>query len=202
MPSVYQLKAYIQEALRPIASILAMRGIAPNHVTIFAMYCSVLYGIVLCFGPLGFWLLLPVFLAFRLALNVIDGIMAIEHGMKTPLGTALNELGTVVSDVALFIPFIFFAFHAAWVIAFFILMSVVNEMCGVIAFMICGERLYDGPMGSGDRAIATGVMGLLIGVGVISAKVIGVLFLILSLLVIWSSINRIRSAIALKEVQS
>ena len=202
MPSMYQLKAHVQEALRPIASTLAMRGITANHVTIFTMYCSVLYGIALCFGPLGFWLLLPVFLAFRLALNVIDGIMAIEHGMKTPLGTALNELGTVVSDVALFIPFIFFAFHAAWVIAFFILMSVINEMCGVIAFMICGERLYDGPMGSGDRAIATGMMGFLIGVGFISAKVIGVLFLILSLLVIWSSINRIRSAIALKEVQS
>ena len=199
MPSMYQLKAHVQEALRPIASTLAMRGITANHVTIFTMYCSVLYGIALCFGPLLFWFLLPVFLAFRLALNVIDGIMAIEHGMKTPLGTALNELGTVVSDVALFIPFIFFAFHAAWVIAFFILMSVVNEMCGVIAFMICGERLYDGPMGSSDRAIATGVMGFLIGVGVISAKVIGVLFLILSLLVIWSSINRIRSAIALKE---
>jgi len=201
MPSVYQLKAHFQELLRPIASTLAMRGITANHVTVFAMYCSVLYGIVLCFGPLIFWFLLPVFLLFRMALNAIDGIMAKEHGMKTPLGMALNELGDVVSDVALFIPFIFFAFHAAWVIAFFILMSVINEMCGVIAFMMCGERRYDGPMGKSDRAVATGVMGFFIGLGVISSKVIGVLFLILSLLVIWSSVNRIRAAIRIEEEQ-
>lgn len=201
MPSVYQLKAHFQELLRPIASTLAMRGITANHVTVFAMYCSVLYGIVLCFGPLLFWFLLPVFLMFRMALNAIDGIMAKEHGMKTPLGMALNELGDVVSDVALFIPFIFFAFHAAWVIAFFILMSVINEMCGVIAFMMCGERRYDGPMGKSDRAVATGAMGFFIGLSVISSKVIGVLFLILSLLVIWSSVNRIRSAIRIEEEQ-
>ncbi len=195
MWSVYQFKVHFQDILRPIASALATRGVTANHVTCFALYTSILYGLVLCFDYRAFWIGLPAFLVFRMALNAIDGIMAREYGMKSHLGMALNEIGDVLSDVALFIPFIFFAPHAAWVVAFFIYMAALNEMCGVVGYMMSGKRRYDGPMGKSDRALATGLLGFLIGLGVVSGKGIGAVFFLLSLLVIWSSINRIRGAI-------
>ncbi len=39
-----------------------------------------------------------------MALNAIDGMLAREHAMQTPLGAMLNELGDVVSDAALYLP--------------------------------------------------------------------------------------------------
>jgi CDP-diacylglycerol--glycerol-3-phosphate 3-phosphatidyltransferase len=35
-----------------------------------------------------------------MALNAIDGMLAREHDMQSPLGAMLNELGDVLSDVA------------------------------------------------------------------------------------------------------
>ena len=195
MWSAYQFKAHFQDMLRPISSTLAMRGITANHVTFFSTYCSILYGIVLCFDIRFFWLALPFFLAFRMALNAIDGIMAREHGMKSHFGIALNELGDVISDTALFIPFIFFAPHAAWVVALFILLSVLCEMAGVVGFMMSGERRHEGPMGKIDRTMATGLIGFLIGLGVVSPKGIGAVFMVLSVLIVWSCVNRVRAAI-------
>ena len=40
----------------------------------------------------------------------------------------------------------------------FILLSIINEFCGVIAKVISGERRYDGPMGKSDRAFLIGVI--------------------------------------------
>ena len=41
---------------------------------------------------------------------------------------------------------------------FFILLSIINEFCGLIAKVISGERRYDGPMGKSDRAFLVGVI--------------------------------------------
>ena len=50
-------------------------------------------------------LLLPRGCFARMALNAIDGMLAREHGQKIELGALLNELGDVVSDAALYLPF-------------------------------------------------------------------------------------------------
>ena len=50
-------------------------------------------------------LLLPPVLFVRMALNAIDGMLAREFAQKSALGAVLNELGDVVSDTALYLPF-------------------------------------------------------------------------------------------------
>ena len=50
-------------------------------------------------------LLLPLVLFLRMALNAIDGMMAREFGQKSRLGAVLNELGDVLSDACLYLPF-------------------------------------------------------------------------------------------------
>ncbi len=195
MISVYDLKSRFQDLLRPVCKSLADKGVTANQITITALVLSALYGMLLCLNIPLLWLLLPVFLFIRMGLNAIDGMLAREHNMKSKLGMALNELGDVVSDTALFVPFIFYAPEAVWAVGAFILIATLNEFCGVLAFMMSGQRRYDGPMGKSDRAAVTGVLGFLIGIGVSLQGILGWVFVLLAILCIWSCINRLRSAL-------
>ena len=51
------------------------------------------------------FLLLPLWLFVRMALNAVDGMLAREFGQKSRLGAYLNEISDVVSDAALYAPF-------------------------------------------------------------------------------------------------
>lgn len=195
MITVYDLKARFQKLLRPISNRLAERGMTANQITIAALFFSVFFGILLCFNISVFWLFLPVFLFVRMGLNAIDGMLAREHNMKTNLGMALNEAGDVISDTALFIPFVLFAGSGAWVVALFIFLAFMTEFCGLLSFMMIGERRYDGPMGKSDRAFATGILGFFIGLGYIGPVLTGWVFLLLSIFCVWSCFNRLRPAL-------
>ena len=77
------------------------------------------------------WLLLPVFLFLRMALNAIDGMLAREHGQKSRLGGILNEVGDVVSDAALYLPFALLLAQPAWV-ALAVVLALLTEFVGVL----------------------------------------------------------------------
>lgn len=195
MISVYDLKSRFQDLLRPLCKSLADKGVTANQVTITALVLSALYGTLLCFNIQLLWVFLPVFLFVRMGLNAIDGMLAREHNMKSKLGMALNELGDVVSDTTLFIPFIFYAPEAIWAVGAFILVAALSEFCGILAFMMSGQRCYDGPMGKSDRAVVTGILGCLIGLGISLQGVLGWIFVLITSLCVWSCINRLRSAL-------
>ena len=82
-------------------------GVTANAVTVFAALGSIAgrrrYRRGAGFGAV--FLLLPLWLFLRMALNAIDGMLAREFGQKSPLGAYLNEIGDVVSDAALYAPF-------------------------------------------------------------------------------------------------
>ena len=195
MTSVYELKSRFQNLLRPLTAALAHKGITANHVTISALVLSIIYGTSLCFGLAELWVLLPLFLFIRMAMNAIDGMLAREHDMSSKLGMALNETGDVVSDTALTIPFLFYAPHAASAILVFIFMAVLTEFCGILAHMISGNRRYDGPMGKSDRAVIMGILGFLIGIGVSLQTWVVWIFASMALLCLYSCLNRLRLAI-------
>src|SRR5512137_909944 len=104
MPSVYDLKPRFQSLLRPAMRGLAEQGCTPNAVTLAAIGGSFALGALLLARP-GRWTLLavPVWLFLRMALNAVDGMMARELGMSSNLGAVLNELGDVLSDLALYL---------------------------------------------------------------------------------------------------
>tara|TARA_X000001036_G_scaffold436754_1_gene480551 strand:- start:2146 stop:2739 length:594 start_codon:yes stop_codon:yes gene_type:complete len=195
MISVYDLKSRFQDLLRPICKGLAERGVTANQVTLTALGLSIFYGALLCFNISALWLALPLFLFIRMGLNAIDGMLAREHNMKSKLGMALNELGDVISDTALFIPFIFYAPAAGYAVAAFIFVAALSELCGLLAFMMSGTRRYDGPMGKSDRAAATGILGFIIGLGISLQSTLGIIFIFLTLLCIWSCVNRLSAAL-------
>ncbi len=166
--TIYDLKPEFQNLLRPLCNSLAKAGATANQVTIAAALMSVLVGLLFALFPTSRWaaLLIPVSLFVRMALNAIDGMLAREHDMKSDLGGVLNELGDVISDAALYLPFALVPGISAGLVVTAVVLSVLTEMAGVVAVQIGARRRYDGPMGKSDRAFVFGLLGLLLGIGV------------------------------------
>jgi CDP-diacylglycerol--glycerol-3-phosphate 3-phosphatidyltransferase len=198
MPSVYQLKPAFQSLLRPFVHRLAASGVTANQVTVAAMMLSLAGGAVIVWRheDRRVLLLLPFVLLVRMALNAIDGMLAREHNQKSALGAVLNELGDVLSDVALYLPLVLVPGFDSSLVVGIVLLAVLSEMTGVVAVQIGASRRYDGPMGKSDRAFTFGLLGLLLGFGAPLEKVLRyVLILVFTLLAI-TIFNRARRALA------
>lgn len=169
MPTLYQLKPKFQQLLRPLLHRLHGVGVSANAVTVTAMGLSMLLGSVLWYFPRVpvLWLLLPVFLLLRMALNAIDGMLAREFNQQSRVGAILNEVGDVVSDCFLYVPFGLIYGVSFSLVLLIVLLAILSEFIGVLGQVIGGGRRYDGPMGKSDRAFVFGALALLNGVGLI-----------------------------------
>ncbi len=165
--TIYDLKPRFQDLLRPVCRVLASAGVTANAVTIAAILLSVVVGMLV--WPFGrselFLILVPVVLFVRMALNAIDGMLAREHDQMTALGAILNELGDVLADVALYLPFALLPKMPASLIVLIVILGVITEMTGVIAVQIGASRRYDGPVGKSDRAFFFGLVAILLAAG-------------------------------------
>lgn len=198
MPTIYDLKPRFQARLRPLADRLASGGVTANGVTLAALALSLAHGAWLALAPdsrLPF-LLLPVTLASRMALNAIDGMMAREHGMKSAAGAVLNELGDVVSDAALYLPFALVAGVNAPLVVLVVIFAIIGEMAGALGPVLGGMRRYDGPLGKSDRAFAFGLLAFLIGIGIAPGLWTTVYLAVLLALAGLTIVNRARSIVA------
>jgi CDP-diacylglycerol--glycerol-3-phosphate 3-phosphatidyltransferase len=197
MPSIYQLKPAFQGLLRPLVRLLARKGVTANQVTLLAAGLSVVLGISLAIWPahLLVWLLLPVLLFVRMALNAIDGMLAREHDMKSPLGAFLNELGDVISDVALYLPFAVLPGVSAWLAISAVIAAILTEFTGVVALQAGSSRRYDGPLGKSDRAAVYGAMGLALGLGVTPGLWTTIVLAVVLSFSLLTVLNRLRQAL-------
>jgi CDP-diacylglycerol--glycerol-3-phosphate 3-phosphatidyltransferase len=196
--TLYDLKPRFQALLRPYAERLARAGVTANQVTLGAAAGSLVIGLIL--GELGWlrplFLLLPVWLFIRMALNAIDGMLAREFGQKSKLGAYLNELCDVVSDAALILPFCFVRPFGPVSVILVVLLAWLSEYAGVMGPLAGAERRYDGPLGKSDRAFALGALGLWVG---LLLPMPDWLFWLMPLLAILSAAtvwNRVRRGIA------
>ena len=160
--SIYDLKPKFQNLLRPLVIKLEQRGVTANQVTLTACAISVILGLILTALSGYHWLfiLIPIWLFVRMALNAIDGMLAREFNQKSRLGGYLNEITDVVSDAALYLPFAFVSPFDALQIGLIIWLSALTEFCGVLGQVQGKTRRYDGPLGKSDRAFLFGVLGL------------------------------------------
>ena len=196
--TIYDLKPAFQDLLRPICKSLANAGVSANQVTVAAMAISLLVGGLFAAYPTSAWaaFLLPIWLFLRMALNAIDGMLAREHNMKSALGGMLNEIGDVISDTALYLPFALVPGLAPQLVIAVVLISIFTEMAGIVAIQIGASRRYDGPMGKSDRAFVFGLLALLLGLGVETGWWMNAGLGVVALLTAWTVINRCRKALA------
>ena len=194
--SVYQLKPRFQQLLQPVLQCLARWGISPNQLTLATMGLMLLYGAALLLWPgcSGLWLGLPLVLLVRMALNALDGMLANSTGNKTKLGAVLNELCDQVSDAALYLPFALAPGVHAGLLVLVVMAASWAEFSGLAALAAGAKRRFDGPMGKSDRAVAFGLLGLVVGSGAAPAWPNSLLLIVLVLLA-WTLRNRVRAAV-------
>lgn len=198
MPTLYAIKPAFQSLLRPLTDWLASRGVTANQVTVAAAILSIAAGLAIAAYPASpaILLLLTVVLFLRMALNAIDGMLAREHGQASKLGMYLNELCDVVSDLALILPFIAVDGFPAWGVVAFAITAILVELTGILGLAAGIGRNYAGPFGKSDRALALGIIAVLVattpGILAVSAWIFPALA-VLSLLTV---ANRVRACLA------
>jgi CDP-diacylglycerol---glycerol-3-phosphate 3-phosphatidyltransferase len=198
MFSIYGFKPRFQALLRPVAASLARAGVTANHVTLTAVALSIGYGaaITATHGATALLLGLPLVLLLRMALNAIDGMVAREFGQKSDLGLVLNELGDVVSDAALYLPFALISGFDPALVVTLVVFAVLTEFTGLLAIPLARPRNYAGPFGKSDRAAFFGALAMLVGFGVLPALWLDVILAAGVLLSLLTIVNRARGALA------
>lgn len=196
--SIYDLKPKFQNLLRPLVITLEQRGVTANQVTLTACAISIILGLILTALSGYHWLfiLIPIWLFVRMALNAIDGMLAREFNQKSRLGGYLNEITDVVSDAALYLPFAFVHPFDTLQIGLIIWLSALTEFCGVLGQVQGKTRRYDGPLGKSDRAFLFGVLGLVyVFVPTLPDFLYGLLWVDIILLIV-TCVNRVKSGLA------
>lgn len=190
-------KPIIQKFLRPATRHLAAAGITANQVTVTTILLSLAGGGIVLALPGEDWpiLLIPVVLILRVAFNHIDGMLACEHNMKTPLGAVLNELADVISDAALYLPLALVPGVAAVLLVPAVVLGILAEITGVMATLIGADRREDGPMSKKPRGLVIGGSALAIGLGVPPGPWLHSLLLIMLPLQVMTIVNRLNRAV-------
>lgn len=198
MISIYQLKPRFQNLLRPMVQRLFDRGVTANQVTLAACAISILIGAGVALFAAYQWVfvLIPLWMIVRMALNAIDGMLAREFGQQSRLGAYLNELTDVIADSALFLPFALIPGVNLLLILLVTLGAIFSEYAGVLGPMVGASRRYDGPMGKSDRALVFGVIGAGVAVGWFAPLWINIILALVAGLLVYTLINRVRRGLA------
>jgi CDP-diacylglycerol--glycerol-3-phosphate 3-phosphatidyltransferase len=196
--SIYQLKPRFQNLLRPMVQRLFDRGVTANQVTLAACAVSILIGAGVALFAAYQWVfvLIPLWMIMRMALNAIDGMLAREFGQQSRLGAYLNELTDVIADSALFLPFALIPGVNLLLILLVTLGAIFSEYAGVLGPMVGASRRYDGPMGKSDRALVFGVIGAGVAVGWFAPLWINIILALVAGLLVYTLINRVRRGLA------
>ena len=197
MISMYKIKPKFQQLLKPLLDWLYKIGVTANQLTIAAIVLSFGIGMSLWFSEQWHfgYLMVPIGLLIRMALNALDGMMARIYNMQSRLGEVLNELGDVVSDMFIYIPLM--KLHGVYpeLVGLFVGLSVVNEFSGIFGKVVGKERRYEGPMGKSDRAFLVGALCLTYYFVALNPAIVNGVLALSSVLIVVSSIVRINKAL-------
>ena len=190
-------KAFFQRQFRPVAGRFADAGVTANQLTITAGLLPCAAGATVIATPGAQWplLLIPLVLLVRLPCNHIDGILAREHGMATPLGAILNDLIDVVSDVMLYLPLALVPGVTPQLLIPAVVLGVLSEMAGVLGQAAGAERRHDGPLWKFPRGVAYGAIALALGLGAAPGLWLDTLLVILLFLSALTIANRVQGAL-------
>lgn len=93
---------------RRMAARIAAAGVSPNAISVGGMVCGILAGLALGATPYMthawlLWVAAIVFIQARLLANLFDGMVAVEHDRRSPMGEIYNDAPDRVSDSAVLI---------------------------------------------------------------------------------------------------
>ncbi len=134
--------------LRALARGLQQHGATPNTVSLASIACAALGGACLLgshwAGPhiaLTLLLLAPALMGLRGLCNLIDGMIAVEGGLRTRSGEVFNDVPDRVSDLILFAAAGYAALETSWGVP-------LGWTAGALAIMTAYARLLGGALGT------------------------------------------------------
>ena len=197
MITMMNSKPWFQKRLRPSARLLAEAGITANQVTLATMGVSLAAGITVLLhvdSAVILWLI-PGALLVRLANNHIDGLLAKEHGMKTPFGGILNELSDVFCDAVLYLPLAWVMGISSGLVVLAVFLGLMVEMTGVVAVSVGATRREDGPMSKKPRGIAFAGVAVALAVGTAPGAWLNVILILMCLALLLTVVKRVHGAL-------
>lgn len=130
-----------------------------------------------------------------MALNALDGMMARTFNQQSKLGEVLNEVGDVISDLFIYFPLLKIFPQDFYLVALFLVLTVLNELSGILGKVISEERRYDGPLGKSDRAFVVSILALLLFFEVDIFDYSHWIFVVLNCLIALSTYKRLSNSL-------
>lgn len=158
-----ELKSRSTRWAQTVARALANAGIRPNMVSIFSVILAIGAGACLVASQsasgsaqVALYLVAIMGIQLRLLCNLMDGMLAIEHNLKSALGELYNDVPDRIADSLILIGFGYAAkgpFHAelGWLLA---LLSIFTAYLRVLGGSLQVEQRYLGPMAKQHRMAA------------------------------------------------
>lgn len=187
MPERRPLKSRSNPVFIAIAGWLTRRGASPDWISFASMVFATVAGVA--FGGTGFfsgweraalWVIAAAGIQLRLACNLLDGMVAVEGGRKSPLGALWNEVPDRYSDAVILVGAGYAAGSlevAGWIAAVLALLTAYIRAMGAAAG--CGEH-FEGIMSKPKRmatltvasvgaCFLSGIPWMLLALGVVAA---------------------------------
>jgi phosphatidylglycerophosphate synthase len=146
---------------RRLAHGLAAAGVRPNTVSVASVACALASGAALLLSPRAgegargaLLLIAAAAIQLRLLCNLLDGLLAVEEGLKGPTGEIYNELPDRLADVLILVgagyaaPEIAVATTAGWAAA---MLAVFTAYVRVLAGSLGLTQHFLGPMAKQHR---------------------------------------------------
>lgn len=143
-----------------LAKSLVRKGYTPNQVSILSTVFALIAGLALAYSSeiepeWGLLIIAILGIQLRLVCNLIDGLMAVEGGLKTPAGEIFNDVPDRISDILIIMgaawgaqKFYPWAIHAGWLAA---ILSVLTAYVRTLGASLTGRHDFSGPMAKQHR---------------------------------------------------
>lgn len=119
-----------------LAARLARAGVTPNSISVASVGFAAIGGaLMLVPHPLA-WIGAALCVQARLVCNLLDGMVAIEGGMKTPTGALYNEFPDRIADTLFLVP-LGYAAGMPWL----------GWACALLAALTAYVRVFGGSVG-------------------------------------------------------
>ncbi len=137
--------------VRRFSALLARSGVSPNLISLLSIVFSALGAAALLRldSPWGAWLC-AIAIVLRLLCNLFDGLVAVEHGRKTPTGVLYNEVPDRIGD-SLFLVALGYAAGMPWCGWLAALLAALTAYIRTLGGTVLASQDFRGPMAKPHR---------------------------------------------------
>lgn len=138
-------------ALQRISAWLARAGVSPNAISLASIVFAALGAAALLEldSPWGPWTCAAA-IVLRLLCNLFDGLVAVEHGRKTPTGVLYNEVPDRIGD-SLFLVALGYAAGLSWCGWLAALLAALTAYIRTLGGTVLASQDFRGPMAKPHR---------------------------------------------------